>query len=71
MKQHLRCGQFANMTILNSVCYSLVPCINYRTKEQKYQKDIDQILQSDMPAIMPTFNKSRLDPQPHGRHKNL
>ena len=60
------------MTILHNVCYSLVPlCINYRTKEQQYQREINQILESDLPAIMPTFNKSRVDPQPHGRNKRF
>ena len=60
------------MTILHSVCYCLVPlCINYRTKEQQYQNDINQILESDLPAIMPTFNKSRVDSQPHGRYKRF
>ena len=39
------------MIVLYEVCYSLVPlCINYKTKEQKYQKEINQIL--DLPAIM-------------------
>ena len=60
------------MTILHNVCYTLVPlCINYRTKEQQYQREINQILESDLPAIMPTFNKSRVDPQPHGRYKRF
>ena len=60
------------MTIPHSVCYSLVPlCINYRTKEQQYQREVNEILESDLPAIMPTFNKSRIDPQPHGRYKRF
>ena len=68
LEWHLNCGQFINMTVLHDVCYSLVPlCINYRTKEQQYQSEINQILESDLPAIMPTFNRSRVDPQPHGR----
>ena len=67
-----KCEQFINMTILHNVCYSLVPlCINYRTKEQKYQREINQILGSDLPAIMPIFNRSRVDPQPHGRYKRF
>ena len=62
---------FINMTILHNVCYSLVPlCINYGTKEQ-CQREINQILESDLPAIMPTFNKSRVDPQPCGRYKRF
>ena len=66
LEQHLHCGQFINMTILHNVCYSLVPlCIHYRTKEQKYEREINQILESDLPVIMPTFNKSRVDPQPY------
>ena len=66
----MNCGHFINMTVLHNVCYSLVPlCINYRTKELQYHKEISQILESDMPAIMPTFNASRVDPQPHGRYK--
>ena len=70
LKQHLNCGQFINMTILHNICYSLVPlCINYRTKELQYQNEISQILESDLPAIMPTFSRSRVDVQPHGRHK--
>ena len=70
LEQHLNCGQFINMTILCNVCYSLVLlCINYRTKGLQYQSEINQILESDLPAIMPTFNKSRVDPQPHGRYK--
>ena len=73
LEQYLNCGQFINMTyIICNVCYSLVPlCINYRTKEQQYQREINQILDSDMPAIMPKFNKSRVDPQPHGRYKKF
>ena len=63
LEQHLNSGQFINMTILHNVYYSLVPlCINYKTKEQQYQREINQILESDLPAIMPTFNKSRVDP---------
>ena len=58
------------MTVLHNVCYSLVPlCINYRTKELQYHNEISQILESDLPAIMPTLNESRVDPQPHGRYK--
>ena len=46
LELHLNCGQFINMTILHNVCYSLVPlCINYRTKEQQYQRKINQILE--------------------------
>ena len=72
LEQHLNYGQFINMTILHNVCYSLVPhSINYRTKEQQYQRKINQILESDLPAIMPTFNRSRADPQPHGRYKRF
>ena len=72
LEHHLNCGQFINMTILHNVCYSLVPlCINYRTKEQQYQKKITQILESDLPAIMPTFNESRVEPQTHGRYKRF
>ena len=60
------------MTVLHNVCYSLVPlCINYRTKELQYQNEISQILESDLPSIMPTFNRSRVDPQPHGRYKRF
>ena len=41
LEQHLNCGQFINMTILHNVCYSLMPlCINYRTKELQYQREI-------------------------------
>ena len=69
LEQHLTCGQFINMTILHNVCYSLVSlCINYRTKEPQYQRDINQILESDLPAIIPTFNRSRVGPPPHGRY---
>ena len=72
LEQHLNCGWLINMTILHNVCYSLVPlCINYRTKEQQYQSEISQILESDLPAIMPTFNRSRVDPLPHGRYKRF
>ena len=71
-EQHLNCGHFINMTVLHNVCYSLVPlCINYRTKDLQYQNEISQILESDLPAIMPTFNGSRVDPQPHGRYKRF
>ena len=50
----------------------LVPiCINYRTKEQQYQREINLILESHLPAIMPTSNKSRVDPQTHGRYKRF
>ena len=60
------------MTILHEVCYSLVPlCISYRTKEQQCQREINQILESDLPAIMPTFNERRVDPHPHGRYKRF
>ena len=72
LKQHLNCGHFINMTVLHNVCYSLVPlCVNYRTKELQYHNEISQILESDLPAIMPTFNGSRVDPQPHGRYKRF
>ena len=41
LEQHLNCGHFINMTVLHTVCYSLVPlCINYRTKELQYQNEI-------------------------------
>ena len=46
-------------------------CINYRTKELQYQNEISQILESNLTAIMPTFNRSRVDPQPHGRYKRF
>ena len=60
------------MAILHKVCYFLVSlCINYRTKEQQYQRKINQTLESDLSAIMPTFNESRVDPQPHGRYKRF
>ena len=72
LEQHLNCGQFIYMTILHNICYSLVPlCINYRTKKQQYQREINEILESDVPAIMPTFSKSRVDPQLHGRYKRF
>ena len=72
LEQHLNCGHFINMTVLHNACYSLVPlCTNYRTKELQYHKEISKILESDLPAIMPTFNKSRVDPQPHGRYKRF
>ena len=72
LEQHLNCRHFINMTVLHNVCYSLVPlCINYRTKELQYQNEISQILESDLPAIIPTFNRSRVDPQPHGRYKRF
>ena len=60
------------MTVLYNVCYSLVPlCINYRTNELQYHGEISQILESDLPAIMPTFNGSRVEPQSHGRNKRI
>ena len=72
MKQYLNCSQFVNITVLHDVCYSLVPlCINYRTKEQQYQRESNQILELDLSAKMPKFNKSTVDPQPHGRYKRL
>ena len=72
LEQHLNCRHFINMTVLYNVCYSLVPlCINYRTKELQYHDEISQILESDLPAIMPTFNGSRVEPQPHGRNKRF
>ena len=46
-------------------------CISYRTKEQQNRREINQILESILPAIMPTFNKSRVDPQLHGRYKRF
>ena len=50
----------------------MVPlCINYKGKEQQYQKEISQIIELDLPAIMPKFNKSRVDPQQHGRYKRF
>ena len=72
LEQQLNCRHFINMTVLHNVCYSLVPlCINYRTKELQYHDEISQILESDLPAIMPTFNGSRVEPQPHGRYKRF
>ena len=44
---------------------------NYKAKEQKYQKEMSQILELDLPAIMPKFIKSRENPQPHGRYKRF
>ena len=32
---------------------------------------MNQILKSDLPAIMPTFNKRRVDPQIHRRYKRF
>ena len=56
LEQHLNWGHFINMTVLHNVCSSLVPlCINYRTKELQYHNEISQILESDLPAIMPTL----------------
>ena len=43
--------------------------VSIKTKELQYHKEINQLLESDMPAIMSTFNASRVDPQPHGRYK--
>ena len=72
LEQHLNCGHFINMTVLHNVCHSLVPLgKNHRTKELQYHNKISQILESDLPAIMPTFNGSRVDPQPHGRYKRF
>ena len=72
LEQHLNYRHFINMTVLHNVCYSLVPlCIDYRTKELQYHNKISQILESDLPAIMPTNNGSRVDPQPHGRYKRF
>ena len=66
IEQHLHCQQFVNMKILHNVYFSLVPlCINYRTKEKQYQNGMNQILESDLIATIPNFNKSRVDPQPH------
>ena len=60
------------MTVLHSVCYSLVSlCINYGTKEQQYLREIDKILELDLPAITPKFNTSRVDPHLHGICKIL
>ena len=72
LEQHLNCRHFINMTVLYNVCYSLVPlCINYRTKELQYHDEINQILESDLPAIMPSFNGSRVEPQLHRRYKRF
>ena len=39
--KHLNCTNIVNVTVLYGVCYSLVPlCINYKAKEQQYQKEI-------------------------------
>ena len=52
------------MTVLCGVCYSLVSlCIHYKAKDQQYQKEISQILELDLPAVMLGLNKSRVDPQ--------
>ena len=67
LEQHLNCRHFVNMTVL----YNVPLCINYRTKELQYHDEISQILESDLPAIMPTFNGSRVEPQPHGRYKRF
>ena len=68
--KHLKNRKFVNMRVLHGMCYSLVPfCINYRDKEQQYQKEISLILKLELPAIMTKFNKSRVNPQPHGRYK--
>ena len=60
------------MIVLHGVCYSMVSlCIHYRTKEQQHQKELIQILELDLSAIMPTFNKSRVDPLLHGRYNRF
>ena len=72
LEWHLNCRQFVNMTTLHNVCYSWMPlCINYRTKEQQYQIEINQILASDFPAIKPTLSKTMVDPQPLGSYKRF
>ena len=70
--KHLNCRTSINMTVLHGVCYLMVPfCIKCKAKEQQYQKEISQIHELDLQAIMPKFNKSRIDPQPHGRYKRF
>ena len=44
-------------------------CINYRTKEQQYQRKINQILESDLQARTSTFIKSIGNPEPCGRYQ--
>ena len=40
--------------MLHVAYYSLVPlCINYKAKEQQYQKEISQIFELDLPSIRP------------------
>ena len=60
------------MTVLHGVWYPLVPLhINYKAKEQQYQREISHMLELDLPAIMPKLNKSKVNPQPHGRYKTF
>ena len=71
-EQHLNCTKFVNLTVLHGVCYSLVPlCINYKAMEHQYQKEVDQIPEHYLPAIIPKFNKSGVNSQPHGRYKRF
>ena len=57
LKEHLNEAKFVNMTVFHEVCYALVPlCIAYKTKYKKYQKEVTQVLEVDLPAIMPKFN---------------
>ena len=72
LEKYFNCRNFVNMKVLHGVCYHLAPlCINYKVKEQQYQKQIIQTPELDSPAIMPKFNKSSRDPQPHGRYKRF
>ena len=67
LKQHSNCRKFVNMK--HTILYH--SNITYKAKEQQHQKEISQLLELDLPAIMSKFNNSRVDPQPHGRHKDL
>ena len=58
--------------MLHEVWYSLVPlCINYKAKEKEYQKEFSQIPEHDLPAIILTFNKTKINPQPHGIYERF
>ena len=37
----------------------------------QYQKEISQIIEFDLPAIMPKSNKSKVDPQLHGSYNRF
>ena len=53
--------------------FLILHCISYRAKEWQYKKEISEIFEVDLCALMSMVNNSRHKPTrlQHGRHKRF